>query len=334
MIRLTEAGLFCEAGGFHIDPWRPVDRAVVTHAHGDHLTWGCRHHLVSEEGARVSRVRLGEAASIQTVPYGEPVHLNGVRVSLHPAGHILGSAQVRVEHQGEVWVVTGDYKTEPDATCSPFELVRCHTFVTESTFGLPIYRWEPQSVIFDAVNRWWRKNQEEGRASLLFGYSLGKAQRLIAGVDPSIGPIYTHGAVERLNREYRATGIPLPETQYVASVEKPDWSRALVVAPPSARATPWTRRFGSISTGFASGWMRIRGARRQRSVDRGFALSDHVDWPALTDTIRATGAERVWVTHGYTNTVVRWLGEQGIDAHVVPTRFSDERDDTGDEVEE
>ena len=337
MIRLTEAGLYCEAGGFHIDPWRPVDRAVVTHAHGDHLTWGCRHHLVSEEGARVSRVRLGEAASIQAVPYGEAVHLNGVRVSLHPAGHILGSAQVRVEHQGEVWVITGDYKTEPDATCSPFELVRCHTFVTESTFGLPIYRWEPQSTVFDAVNRWWRKNQEEGRASLLFGYALGKAQRLIAGVDPSIGPIYTHGAVERLNREYRATGIPLPETRYVASVEKPDWSRALVVAPPSARGTPWTRKFGSVSTGFASGWMRIRGARRQRSVDRGFALSDHVDWPALTGTIRETGAERVWVTHGYTNTVVRWLGEQGIDAHVVPTRFSDERDDSGDggdEVEE
>jgi putative mRNA 3-end processing factor len=334
MIRLTEAGLFCEAGGFHIDPWQPVDRAVVTHAHGDHLTWGCRHHLVSEEGARVSRARLGEAASIQAVPYGEAIHLNGVRVSLHPAGHILGSAQVRVEHQGEVWVVTGDYKTEPDATCSPFDLVRCHTFVTESTFGLPIYRWEPQAVIFEAVNLWWQKNQEAGRASLLFGYSLGKAQRLLAGVDPSIGPIYTHGAVERLNREYRATGIPLPETQHVAAAEKPDWSRALVVAPPSARGTPWTRRFGALSTGFASGWMRIRGARRQRSVDRGFALSDHVDWPALTETIQATGAERVWVTHGYTATVVRWLGEQGIDAYVVPTRFSDERDDSGDEIEE
>jgi putative mRNA 3-end processing factor len=334
MIRLTEAGLYCEAGGFHIDPWKPVDRAVVTHAHGDHLTWGCRHHLVSEEGARVSRVRLGEEASIQAVPYGEAVHLNGVRVSLHPAGHILGSAQVRVEHAGEVWVVTGDYKTEPDATCSPFDLVRCHTFVTESTFGLPIYRWEPQSVIFDAVNLWWRKNQEAGRASLLYGYALGKAQRLLAGVDPSIGPIYTHGAVERLNREYRATGIPLPETQHVAAAEKPDWSRALIVAPPSARGTPWMRKFGAVSDGFASGWMRIRGARRQRSVDRGFALSDHVDWPALTETIQATGAERVWVTHGYTAAVVRWLGEQGIDAHVVPTRFSDERDDTGDEVEE
>lgn len=334
MIRLTEAGLYCEAGGFHIDPWRPVDRAVVTHAHGDHLTWGCRHHLVSEEGARVTRARLGEAASIQAVPYGEAVHLDGVRVSLHPAGHILGSAQVRVEHQGEVWVVTGDYKTEPDATCSPFDLVRCHTFVTESTFGLPVYRWEPQAAVFAAVDLWWRKNQEAGRASLLFGYALGKAQRLIAGVDPSIGPIYTHGAVERLNREYRATGIPLPETQHVAAAEKPDWSRALVVAPPSARGTPWTRRFGAVSTGFASGWMRIRGARRQRAVDRGFALSDHVDWPALIGTIRATGAERVWVTHGYTAVVVRWLGEQAIDARVVPTRFSDEREDTGDEIEQ
>ncbi len=334
LIRLTEVGLYCETGGFHIDPWRPVDRAVVTHAHGDHLAWGCRHHLVSKEGERVTRARLGEGASIQAVPYGEAVHLNGVRVSLQPAGHILGSAQVRVEHKGEVWVVTGDYKTEPDATCSPFELVRCHTFVTESTFGLPIYRWEPQSTVFEAVDRWWRKNQETGRASLLFGYALGKAQRLLAGVDPSIGPIYTHGAVERLNREYRAAGIPLPDTQHVAAAGKADWSRALVVAPPSARGTPWTRRFGAVSTAFASGWMRIRGARRQRSIDRGFALSDHVDWPALTGTIRATGAEHVWVTHGYTATVVRWLGEQGIDARAVPTRFSDERDDAGEAVAE
>ncbi len=334
LIQLTEAGLYCAAGDFYIDPWRAVDRAVVTHAHGDHVAWGCRHHLLSEDGARVSRARLGEAASIEAIPYGEAVHLDGVRVSLHPAGHILGSAQVRVEHGGEVWVVTGDYKTEPDATCAPFELVRCNTFVTESTFGLPIYRWDPQSAVFDAVNRWWRANREAGRASLLFGYSLGKAQRLLAGVDPDIGPIYTHGAVERLNREYRATGIPLPPTQYAGTAGKPDWTRALIVAPPSARGTPWTRRFGASSTGFASGWMRIRGARRQRGVDRGFVLSDHVDWPSLIDTVLATGAERVWVTHGYTAAVVRWLEEQGIEAAIVPTRFSDERNDTEEGTEE
>lgn len=326
LLRLTDRGLYCEAGDFHIDPWQPVDRAVITHAHGDHARWGSGAYLGSCEGERVLRTRLGEDARIRTVDFGEPVDLNGVRISLHPAGHILGSAQVRVEHRGEIWCVSGDYKTEPDPTCTAFEPVRCHTFVTESTFGLPIYRWAPQSEVFAEMRDWWSANADTGRASVLFGYALGKAQRLLAGLlGADVGPIYTHGAVERLNEDYRASGIVLPPTTYAASAPRAtDWSRALIVAPPSAGGSTWLRRFGPISTAFASGWMRIRGTRRRRSLDRGFALSDHVDWPALLSAIDATGAECVWVTHGYREPVVRWLRERGLRAEAVASRWEGE----------
>lgn len=334
LILLTDNGLYCPAGDFYIDPWRSVPRAVITHAHADHLTWGCGSYLVSAEGETVTRARLGDDASVQTLPYGESTTINGVTVSLHPAGHILGSAQVRVEYQGEVWVITGDYKTEVDATCTPFEIVRCHTLVTESTFGLPIYRWQPQSEIFDEINAWWRSNAEQGKASILYGYALGKAQRMIAGVDASIGRILTHGAVERINRAYRRADVDLPKTTYLGDTDRAEYAGALIVAPPSANGTPWMRRFGAASTGFASGWMQIRGARRRRAVDRGFVLSDHVDWSSLMDVIDESGAERVWVTHGYSAVVVRWLNERGIDAQIVATRYEGERDDQTDDLSE
>ena len=330
LIQLTDRGLYCAAGDFYIDPWRPVARAVVTHAHADHARPGSRAYLVARDGERVFRTRLGPDTVLQAVAYGEPAEVNGVRVSLHPAGHILGSAQVRVEQRGEVWVISGDYKVGADATCTPFEPVRCHTFVTESTFGLPIYRWRAQAEIFDEINAWWRANQLAGKASMLFAYALGKAQRLLAGVDPTIGPIFTHGAVERLIRDYRASGVALPATTYAAADRRADWSQALIVAPPSALGTPWMRRVGSVSTGFASGWMQLRGTRRRRAVDRGFAMSDHADWPGLLDTISATGAERVWVTHGYSAVLARWLGEQGLESAVVATRFEGEPEDAGD----
>jgi putative mRNA 3-end processing factor len=240
---------------------------------------------------------------------------------------------VRLEHRGEVWVVSGDYKLEPDATCYAFEPLRCHTFVTESTFGLPIYRWRPQAQVFEQIDAWWRSNQEKGKASLLFAYALGKAQRVLAGVDPSIGPIYTHGAVEKLTQIYRAAGIPLAATVHVAMAGEQDWSRALILAPPSANGTPWMRRFGPVSTGFVSGWMRIRGARRRRSLDRGFVLSDHADWPALLIAIETTRAGSVWVTHGYRQPLVRWLSEKGIQAQAVETRFEGEQDETSEALE-
>ena len=277
------------------------------------------------------RTRLGEHADIRSVEFGEVVDLNGVRVSLHPAGHILGSAQVRIEHRGEVCVVSGDYKTEPDDTCSAFEPVQCHTFVTESTFGLPIFRWEPQQQVMQEVRDWWASNRDAGRSSILFAYALGKAQRVLSALrNADIGPIVTHGAVERLTRDYRDSGIAMPDTIYAGAEPRGrDWKGALIVAPPSAAGSPWLRRFGASSTAFASGWMRIRGARRRRSLDRGFVLSDHVDWPALLSAIQATGAESVWVTHGYRDPVVRWLRDNGRDARSVASQWEGEDDASG-----
>jgi putative mRNA 3-end processing factor len=334
MLTLTNSGLYCEAGDFFVDPWEPVDRAVITHAHGDHATWGSRAYLTSGPGVGVLRARLEPGAAIRGVEYGETVALNGTTVSLHPAGHILGSSQVRIEHGGEVWVVSGDYKTDPDPTCTPFEPIRCHTFVTESTFGLPIYRWPRQAEVFTEINAWWRANAAAGKTSLLLGYALGKAQRLLAGLDPGIGPILTHGAVERMTSVYRQGGIELPPTRYAgAAGSRADATGAIVIAPPYAEASAWSRRFGNHSTGFASGWMAVRGARRRRSLDRGFTLSDHVDWTSLLAAIEASGAGEVWVTHGYTGTVVRWLTERGIEAKAVQTRFEGERDDEVIEAE-
>lgn len=327
LLRRTDRGLYCEAGDFYVDPWAPVDRAVVTHAHGDHVAWGCRVYLSSTAGTPVLRRRLDPSARIRGIQYGEAVDVGGVRVTLHPAGHILGSAQVRVEHQGEVWVVSGDYKTDPDPTCAPWEPLRCHTFVTECTFGLPVYRWPVQARTFDEIHLWWRANQEAGRATLLFGYALGKAQRLIAGLDPGLGPILTHGAVEGMNAVYREAGVALPPTTHAAAADRTSWPRAIVIAPPSANGSVWARRFGAQSTGFASGWMAVRGMRRRQAVDRGFAISDHVDWPSLLAAIDATGAERVWATHGYTGVLVRWLRDHGREAEAIETRYEGELDD-------
>ena len=334
LLTQTPRGLYCAAADCYIDPWAPVPRALITHAHGDHLTWGCERYLVSAEGEGVSRERLGQwAAGLEAIPYGETRRINDVTVSFHPAGHILGSAQIRLEHEGEVWVVSGDYKTDPDPTCTPWEPVRCHTFITESTFGLPIYRWPSQARVFADINRWWTQNANDGHVSLLYGYALGKAQRMLAGLDPTIGPILTHGAVERMTQVYRDGGIRMPDTTYALTANKsPAWARAIVVAPPSVDGSTWSRRFGSTRAAFASGWMQVRGARRRRGVDAGFTLSDHVDWPQLLSAISATGAERVWVTHGFTAPVVKWLQDHGLDAQAIPTRYEGERDDAAVEV--
>lgn len=326
----TPAGLYCAIGDFYIDPWKAVPRAVVTHAHADHYAWGCGAYLVAAEGEKVFRLRLGAEARIATQPFGSHREINGVRVSFHPAGHILGSAQVRVEYQGEIWVVSGDYKTEAERTCTPFELVNCHHFISEATFGLPIYRWQPQTEIFAELNQWWATNAAEGKASILYCYALGKAQRVLAGVDASIGPILTHGAVEQMNSAYRASGIELPPTTYAMNAKKAELPGSFIVAPVSARDTAWVRRFGAHATGYTSGWMRIRGTRRRRAVDRGFVLSDHADWDNLLTTIRATGAERIGVTHGYVPVLARYLQEQGMDAYGLETRYHGETDDSAE----
>jgi putative mRNA 3-end processing factor len=330
MVVARKEGLYCVPGRFYIDPWQPVERAVITHAHADHARVGHGHYLAATASAGILRSRLGDIR-LDTLAYGATVVHNGVTVSLHPAGHVLGSAQIRMEYQGEVWVASGDYKVEADATCAAFEPVRCHTFITESTFGLPIYRWQAQRVIFDDINDWWRSNAEQGRASVLFCYAFGKAQRILAGVDPAIGPIVCHGAAMPLNRVYRDAGVPLPDTRLVTDVaDKAALRRALVLAPPSAAGSPWMKRFGEYSDAFASGWMQLRGARRRRAVDRGFVLSDHADWPGLMEAIGATGAQRVIVTHGQIPVMVRWLSQNGLDAGAFETEYGNEDDAPAD----
>jgi len=327
-------GLYCPQGDFYIDPWRPVARAVITHAHADHARVGHAHYLAAAPAEGVLRARLGEI-TLQTLAYGEVIDHHGVRLSLHPAGHVLGSAQVRVEHRGRVWVASGDYYVaghdhdarEHNPSCAPFEPVRCDCFITESTFGLPIYRWVPQREVYADIDRWWSTNAEAGRASLLMGYSFGKAQRILAGVDARIGPIVAHGAVATINDAYRAAGVALPTTHSVLDLDKASLKRALVIAPPSVQASPWTRRFGEYSDAFASGWMQLRGARRRRSVDRGFVLSDHADWPGLQRAIAATGASRVIVTHGYESVMVGWLSAHGFEAGAFATEYGDEQED-------
>ena len=326
MVVVRKEGLYCVPGGFYIDPWRPVDRAVITHAHGDHARYGHGHYLSAAPGVNVLKSRLGDI-NVQGLEYGESINHNGVAISLHPAGHVLGSAQVRMECGGEVWVASGDYKVEPDKTCAPFEPVRCDTFITESTFGLPIYRWDPEQQVIDEMNAWWRRNAEEGRCSVVFAYAFGKAQRILSRLDASIGPIVCHGAVEPLNRVYRAGGVALPETVMVSEIDKALLRRAIVIAPPSASGSPWMKRFGDYSDSFASGWMLLRGARRRRGVDRGFVLSDHADWPGLMSAIKATEAEQVIVTHGSIPTMVRWLCQNGLDAKGFDTEYGDEEED-------
>ncbi len=320
-------GLYCPPGGFYIDPWCPVERAVITHAHSDHARVGHGHYLAHTDSAGTLRVRLGADIALQTLEYDQAIEHHGVRISLHPAGHVLGSAQVRLEHGGQVWVASGDYKTEADGTCAPFEPVRCDTFITESTFGLPIYRWPTQAELFAGIDAWWRANAAAGRPSVLLCYAFGKAQRILHGVDRSIGPIVVHGAVEPLNAVYRDAGVDLAPTLRVTDpgVDAQLLRSALVLAPPSAQGTPWMRRFPRHSDAFASGWMQLRGARRRRGVDRGFVMSDHADWPGLQQAIGATGAERVFVTHGSVATLVRWLREErGLDAQAFQTEYGEE----------
>ncbi|HZY17610.1 MAG TPA: ligase-associated DNA damage response exonuclease [Ramlibacter sp.] len=320
-------GLYCPPGDFYIDPWRPVARSVITHAHADHARVGNGHYLAAASAEGVLRSRLGDIR-LQTLRYGEAIEHHGVRVSLHPAGHVLGSAQVRLEHGGQVWVASGDYKVAPDRTCDPFEPVRCDVFITESTFGLPIYRWRADDELFADINGWWARNAAVGRASVLACYSFGKAQRILSGVDPTIGPIIVHGAVRPLNDAYRAAGVPLPETRLVTEVkDRAELCRALVLCPPSAVASTWLRRFGESSTAFASGWMQLRGARRRGGYDRGFVLSDHADWPGLLGAIGATGAERVIITHGSVPVMVRYLAERGLRAEGFQTEYDDAIED-------
>lgn len=329
LIEFRKEGLYVPVADVYIDPWKSVKKAFVTHGHSDHARYGSQSYVTTHSALPVIKHRLGSHINISGVAYGETINVNGVKFSFHPAGHIIGSAQIKVEYKGEVWVASGDYKIENDGISEPFEPVKCHAFITESTFGLPVFKWRPQKEVIQEINEWWCRNKQEGRVSILAAYSLGKAQRIINNVDHDIGTVFTHGAVENVNEVIRRQGIDLKPTTRVKQGQKPkDYQGALVIAPPASVDSSWSKRFKDFSSGVASGWMTMRGARRRRSADRGFILSDHADWDGLITAIKETNASRIFVTHGYTEIFSKYLNTIGYDAAVVSTEYTGETIDT------
>lgn len=329
MLKFNDKGIYCEQADVYIDPWQPVEKAIITHAHSDHTRRGCQKYLCHTDTAPLLRFRLGNDIAIEAVAYRSPVFINGVKISLHPAGHIIGSAQVRLEYKGEVWVVSGDYKLQDDKLSAPFEVVPCHSFVTESTFALPVYKFPDPEDVYREMNKWWEANILSGINSVIIGYALGKAQRIIHHLDDSLGHVYTHGAVDNVNRILQAQGMHIKDTTRVTGdMQKKDIKNAIIVAPPSAIGSTWMNRFAPYSLGICSGWMQLRGARRRRSADRGFILSDHCDWQQLNEAVTATGAESVYVTHGYQFAFSKWLKEEkGLDAYQVETLYGFNEED-------
>jgi putative mRNA 3-end processing factor len=332
MLQETADGLYCPGGDFYIDPWGSVSRAVITHAHGDHARAGSSSYLCVESCAPLLKRRFGADVPIETRRYGDVVQLGSSRVSFHPAGHVLGSAQIRIEGADGVWVVSGDYKRAADPTCAAFEPVRCDTFVSESTFGLPIFHWDQTADIIAELLAWWEDNRSAGRASLLFCYTLGKAQRILAELAAVTDRrVLVHGAMISMIEAYRAAGVHMLETFPLIELARGSTCAGeLILAPLMARGTPWMRRLGDFSDAFASGTMRVRGARRQRNVDRGVVLSDHADWPSLLQTIRDVGASRVLATHGHPEPFARYLKSQGMESGVIRTAWEGEAAAQGD----
>ncbi len=327
LLEFTEKGIYCPSGDFYIDPWGRVKKALITHAHSDHARSGHTQYIATKDSVPILKHRLGSFIQILGVDYHEVIHINGVRVTFHPAGHIIGSAQIRIENKGEVWVVSGDYKLENDGISVPFEPVKCHTFITESTFGLPSFKWKPQESVYDEINAWWKSNTEKGRASVIAVYSLGKAQRIIQNIDPSIGAVYTHGAIENTHDVLRKQGIKILNGLKVENKLLPDqFKNAMIIAPPSVTGSAWTTKFGEYEEAMVSGWMAIRGIRKRRNAERGFILSDHADWEALNLAVHETGAENIFVTHGYSEIFSKWLTEKGLNAKVVPSQFTGDDD--------
>lgn len=320
LIRFTKKGLYCQEGGFYIDPWRKVKKAIITHGHSDHARTGMDAYLTAEEGVAILKSRLGNI-NVRGIPYGSPLTINGVEVTLFPAGHILGSAQVRVRYKDEIWVISGDYKTEDDGISGKFEPIRCHHFVTETTFGLPVYNWQPQQAVFREIHRWWEGNIKLGRPCVIQAYSLGKAQRILYNLSRDIGQIFVHPAVDKLNQAY-IQGGQNPGTYLVYEEYKKSQHLAPLIISPNPENLPEGIKNPSIAS--ASGWMMLRGARRRRNVERGFVLSDHADWKGLNSAIKATGAENIYVTHGYTSIMKEWLIHEGYNAKIVETEYGEE----------
>nr|WP_295901963.1 ligase-associated DNA damage response exonuclease [uncultured Bdellovibrio sp.] len=321
LIRATEEGLYCEPGDFFIDPWRPVRQAVITHAHSDHAHWGCHLYYSTEKCAPLLRLRLGEALPIVEKKWNEKFKIGNTWVSFHPAGHILGSAQIRIEYKNKIWVASGDYKRTPDPTCDAFEVVPCDSFISEATFALPVYKWDAGEVTAQKIFDWWQ--EDPTRPSLLFCYALGKAQRVLAELkNLTDRPIYIHGAMEAITKVYKDAGVVMAETRSIFDHEKNfPFKGELILAPPSAHRSPWMKRFKEPQTAFASGWMQVRGTRRRKGYEKGFALSDHADWNELNQTIKATGATTVFLTHGRTDVLQRYLTDQGKTVRLFTTEY-------------
>ena len=325
LITFTNKGLYCSQGDFYIDPWKPVERAIITHGHSDHAYFGHKYYLCHHFTKPILQLRLGNN-NYESIEWGEKRVMNGVTISMHPAGHIIGSSQIRVEYNGEVWVVSGDYKTEDDGLSTKFEPVKCNTFITESTFGLPIYKWKPQHEIFENIINWIASNKENGKTSVLLAYSLGKAQRVLQHIKETTQTIYAHGAIYNTQQTLINAGWKIPDLVRVThETPKELLKGAVVIAPPSSDGTPWMKKFSPYSVGVCSGWMQVRGNARRRNVDAGFALSDHADWDGLLQSIKATEAERVFVTHGFKSAFSRYLNEEGIAiAAEVKTEYGNE----------
>ena len=312
----TAEGMYCPAAQAWIDPHRPVTRALITHAHADHARPGCDEYWATTSSAGILRQRLGQSINPRTLNYKQQQQICNAVVSFHSAGHVLGSAQIRLEVNGEVWVVTGDYKRCPDPSCEPFDPVPCDVLITEATFALPIYRWSDGATLAHSIKEWWQGDRS--RPSLLFCYAFGKAQRVMAelaaiGVDDEV---LLHGAVETVTRHYRDLSVPMVPSRPVSELpRKESLAGRLVLALPSAHRSSWMRRFPAPQTAFASGWMAVRGARRRKGYERGFVLSDHADWQGLIRTVKESGAQRVYVTHGQNDVLARYLNEvEGIQA--------------------
>lgn len=319
----TAAGLYCEPGDFYIDPWRPVARALITHAHTDHARPGCAHYLTAEENRLLLHARTG-ASSIETLAWGERQRVGEVEVSFHPSGHIRGAAQIRLTYRGEVWVITGDYKRHADPTTLPFEPLRAHGLISECTFGLPIYQWPDPQKVLQEIADWWEACREAGKNAVLYAYSLGKAQRLLASLPP-VGPVYVHGSIATLNALYEAEGVALLPYKPLSAYDKRERG-ALVIAPPAFQKSRGIERLEPCEEAQASGWMAIRGRRRQKGLDRGFVLSDHADFPQLWETLRESAAETIIFTHGYTETMVQLARMRGYDAYLWETAYAGEVD--------
>lgn len=322
MLEFTEKGIYCPIADVYIDPWKPVKSAIITHGHSDHARIGNSHYICHQDTVPILRLRLGQDISVQGLAYKQVISKNGVNISLYPAGHIIGSAQVRLEYKGEIWVASGDYKLMPDGLSVPFEPVKCHHFITESTFGLPIYKFPAAATVYESINQWWKQNESDGVNSIIIAYALGKSQSILHHLDQSIGDIFLHGAVANVNNTFNEHGHNFPGTWVTPEMNRKSIRGAMIVAPPSALSTPWLNKFSPSRKALCSGWMQLRGARRRSGVDRGFVLSDHCDWDQLNEAVLATGAENIYVTHGYQTSYAKWLSERyQLNAVEIKTQF-------------